>query len=85
MGVLLLLEIVNNLHVNDFLLVASDHQKIFGFLAIPEKSRRYVEKPRYDARKPEDRPRIKEDDIGWMQRWILTTENIASVIPPGRA
>ena len=58
-------------------------QKIFDFLAIPEKSRRYVEKPRYNARKSEDRPWTKEDAISWMQRQILTAENIASVIPPG--
>jgi hypothetical protein len=58
-------------------------QKIFDFLALPEKSRRYVKKPRYNARKSEDRPWTKEDAIGWMQRRILTSEDIASVIPPG--
>jgi hypothetical protein len=58
-------------------------QKIFDFLAIPEKSRRYVEKPRYNARKSGGCPWTKEDAISWMQRQIRTAENIASVIPPG--
>jgi hypothetical protein len=57
-------------------------QKIFGFLSIPEKSRRYVEKPRYNARKSEDRPWRKEDAFRWMKGLTLTAEDIASVIPP---
>jgi hypothetical protein len=58
-------------------------QKIFDFLAIPEKNRRYMEKPRYNVRKSEDRPWSKEDAFRWIQRQTLTAEDITSVIPSG--
>lgn len=62
---------------------AQGQRKIFDFLAIPEKSRRYVEKPRFNARKSEDCPWTKEDAFRWMQELALTADNIVSVIPPG--
>jgi hypothetical protein len=58
-------------------------QRIFCFLAIPEKSRRYIEKPRFNARQTEGRLWSKEEALRWMQRLSLAAEDISSLIPPG--
>jgi hypothetical protein len=62
---------------------AQGQQRIFDFLEIPEKSRCYMEKPRYNIRESEDRPWNKEAAFRWFQRLTLTSEDITSVIPPG--
>ncbi|MEE4261234.1 MAG: sulfotransferase [Desulfobacteraceae bacterium] len=57
-------------------------QKIFDFLAIPEKSRRYIKQPRYNARESAARPWSKEEAFRWFQKRTLTSKDIAAVIPP---
>jgi hypothetical protein len=61
---------------------AGGQQRVFGFLAIPEIKRRYMEKPRFNVRKSGDRPRTKEEAFSWKKRQTLTVDNITSVIPP---
>ena len=63
--------------------IAQGQQRIFDFLEIPEKSRCYMKKPRYNIRESEDRPWNKEAAFRWFQRLTLTSEDITSVIPPG--
>jgi hypothetical protein len=58
------------------------HQ-IFDFLEIPEKNRRYIQKPKYNARESGNLPWSKEDAFKWFQQRTLTAEDIASIIPPG--
>jgi hypothetical protein len=57
-------------------------QKIFDFIGIPEKNRRYITKPRYNARHSGNRAWPKEEAFKWMQQLALISEDIASMIQP---
>lgn len=60
-------------------------QSIFDFLDMPEKNRRYVEKPRYNARESAGQPWNREEAFRWMNQLTLTSADIAAVIPPESA
>jgi hypothetical protein len=58
-------------------------RRILGFLGIPEESRRYMDKPRFNARQTKGRPWSKEEALRWMQRQSLAAADISSLIRPG--
>lgn len=57
-------------------------RRIFDFLEIPEKSRRYVKNPKYNARAPGERAWSREEAFKWLHQRTLAAEDITSIIPP---
>lgn len=60
---------------------ARGQERIFDFLAIPEKNRRYLAKPRFNVRKAGDRPWDRQAALRWMQQLSQAAEEIVSTVP----
>jgi hypothetical protein len=58
-------------------------QKIFDFLEIPEKKRRYMDIIKYNARESKHESWKKVKAFRWFQKLNLTSKDITSVIPTG--
>lgn len=67
----------------DILSTLEGQKKIFDFLSVPEKNRRYQEKRRHNARTLTNRFSTKDEAIDWMRRLPLAIQDIAALIPSG--